>query len=287
MFLKEKPLYCSTDLNLKKSASFQDYVSSQLEIVPRILKTKNNRFYLDWNERQYFLTEYKKGRHYNGSESDLRAIINSLYDFQQCGSAYFTEYKEVKLDELILVESPTVALGITGLGEKNLSQTEKSILQEILLLYKNLEEEYLTIPREKFIMSHGDFILFNIILDGENVVAINDFDNVKVLPRIHDMAEFLVSASLLNYLAPLTNLKLPISTTPDTRVSQYILQQYRERFVLSQHEINLLGTVTEIVWLWTLVLSVFKGDYNLYDLKPALRTLQNRQVKNLINKFCI
>ena len=134
-------------------------------------------------------------------------------------------------------------------------------------------------------MSHSDFIIFNLILDKSGVVAINDFDNVKVLPRIHDMAEFLVSASLLNYNAPLTNLKFPVQAVPNLSTFNYIMNHYVQKYDLSSAEIDLLGSVAEIVWLWTLALAVFKDDYSISDLKPALSSLRSRKVKKIIQAF--
>ena len=286
-FLKEKPLYCSDALSLVRAAHFQDFVASQMEIVPKILSTKTQNYYINWNNRYYFLTEYKKGRHYNGSKRDLDLMIDALYIFQQCGATYLREYKDSRPDELARFESPDVASGIPDIKSKIKSLGEEVIFQEILLLYEDLCSEYISLSKGGYIMSHGDFILFNLILNETGVVAINDFDNAKVLPRIHDMAEFLVSASLLNYVAPLTNLKFPILAGPDETTFIYIMKNYVSKFMLSNNEIVLLGTVAEIVWLWTLVLSVFKGDYSLSDLRPVINTLRSRNVKSLVTNFCV
>jgi len=105
------------------------------------------------------------------------------------------------------------------------------------------------------------------------------------LPRIHDMAEFLVSASLLNYNAPLTNLKLPVQAVPNLLTFNYIMNHYIQKYDLSNDEIDLLGSVSEIVWLWTLALSVFKDDYSISDLKPALNSLRSREVEKIIRTF--
>jgi hypothetical protein len=286
-FLKEKPQYCSDEVSLARAAHFQDFIASQMDIVPKILSTKEQNYYINWKERYYFLTEYKKGRYYNGSQKDIDSMIDALYIFQQCGATYLKEYKDSRPDELARFESPDVASGIPDIKSKIKSQGDEAIFREILLLYEDLCSEYVSLSKEGYIMSHGDFILFNLILNETGVVAINDFDNAKVLPRIHDTAEFLVSASLLNYVAPLTNLKFPILAGPDETTFIYIIKNYVSKFMLSNNEIVLLGTVAEIVWLWTLVLSVFKGDYSLSDLRPAIDTLRSRNVKSLVNNFCV
>ena len=283
-FLKEKPQYCSNKLALKRSAHFQDYVSSRIEIVPKILSTRKN-YYIHWSGRYYFLADYKKGRHYNGSPKDISAMIDALNVFQKTGAAYLDTYKDSRQGEMTRYESPDVASGVIDVKKKVKTENDNLIFQEIVSLYKDLSSEYATFSKEKYIMAHCDFILFNLILDESGVVAINDFDNVKVLPRIHDMAEFLVSATLLNYIAPTTNLKLPIQVNPEKVLFIYILERYISDFKLSNIEKQLLGTITEIIWLWSLVLAVFKDDYSLSDLKPVIDTLNRRRVKNLIDRF--
>jgi len=285
-FLKEKPQYCSNELALKRSAHFQDYVSSRMEIVPKILSTRTKDYYIYWSGRYYFLADYKKGRHYNGSPKDIGAMIDGLNAFQKIGNDYLSIYKDSRQEELTHHESPDVSSGIIDVQKKIKTENDGLVFQEIISLYENLCSEYATFTKEKYTMAHSDFILFNLILDESGVVAINDFDNVKVLPRIHDMAEFLVSATLLNYIAPITNLKLPIQINPEAVLFKYILERYISDFKLSDAEKKLLGTVTEIIWLWSIVLAVFKEDYSLSDLKPAIEALRQRKVKTQIDHFC-
>jgi thiamine kinase-like enzyme len=214
-------------------------------------------------------------------------MIDALNVFQKIGTDYLDTYKDFRQEELARYESPDVASSIIDVKKKVKTENDNLIFQEIVSLYEDLCSEYATFAKEKYTMAHSDFILFNLILDESGVAAINDFDNVKVLPRIHDMAEFLVSATLLNYIAPTTNLKLPIQVNPEKVLLAYILERYVSDFKLSNIEKQLLGTITEIIWLWSLVLAVFKDDYSLSELKPVINTLNKRGVKNLIDRFCL
>jgi hypothetical protein len=286
-FLKEKPLYCSSDLALRRSAHFQEYASHQLDIVPKIFMTLDHDYYVVWNQRRYFLTDYKKGRHYNGSLNDLGVMSDALRTFQACGTSYLEKFKELRTHELFCFESPSIAAGISDVEKSAKTQEDRNLSQEIILIYKNLCSEYSIFPKGRYIMAHSDFTLFNLVFEGSKISAINDFDNVKVLPRVHDMAEFLVSASLLNYIAPLTNLKLPLLTKPDMVAFEYLLLQYKLKFDLTKDEIMMLGTLVEIVWLWTLVLSVFKEDYTLSDLEPAIDSLRQRKTRTLIEDIAM
>ena len=137
-FLKEKPQYCSDELALKRSADFQDYTSLRLKIVPKILLTIEQNHYIVWNGRHYFLTEYKSGRHYNGSQSDLKEIIEALYLFQECGITYLNECKNARQKELTQFESPDIASNIPYLKSRVKTQDDEDALQESVLLYENL-----------------------------------------------------------------------------------------------------------------------------------------------------
>ena len=151
-FLKEKPQYCSDGVALKRSADFQDYTSLRLKIVPKILLTTEQNHYIVWNGRYYFLTEYKNGRHYNGLQSDLKEITEALYLFQQCGITYLKEYKNVRQKELTQFESLDIASSIPDLKSRVKTSDDEDVLQEIILLYDNLCNEYAKIPKDNYIM---------------------------------------------------------------------------------------------------------------------------------------
>jgi hypothetical protein len=133
-------------------------------------------------------------------------------------------------------------------------------------------------------MGHSDFIVFNLIFKNNEVAAINDFDNVKRLPNLHDLAEFLVSATMLNYIGAVTNMKLPVLLEPQKSKFRLIIKFYIQVFSLSKEDFVLLGVIAEIVWLWTLCLSVLKGDYNISDLEEAVVAVEKQKLSNLIKQ---
>ena len=145
-----------------------------------------------------------------------------------------------------------------------------------------LKKEYKSLPNNDYIMSHSDFTIFNLIFKDGNVIAINDFDNSKRLPRMHDLAEFLISSTLLNYIGPMTNMKLPVIVKPDKEKFEIIIKSYMREFHLSNTDCILLGTIAEIVWLWTLCLAILKEDYAISDLTNAVQALEKRRLSNLI-----
>ncbi|OGZ43455.1 MAG: hypothetical protein A3J55_02805 [Candidatus Ryanbacteria bacterium RIFCSPHIGHO2_02_FULL_45_17b] len=231
-------------------------------------------------DRFFFITEFRPGRVFNGSESDIYQILLALRDFQKAANDFDVKdtHKQKSYEPLI-----TIFGLLNGVTKDQLSKNQIILIKEII---ESLKRNYDAIPETRYVMSHGDFALFNIILNGEEIVGINDFDNVAYLPLIHDLAEFLVSASIVHYLGPISNLRLPVFTQPHQRVFSQILTFYKENFSLTAEEIRLLAVVVEMVWLEILLLGVLKGDYKLADISNAVneigkRTVQSRVLKEL------
>ncbi|HEX6977429.1 MAG TPA: phosphotransferase [Patescibacteria group bacterium] len=282
-FLKEKPQYSDDKLSREKSASFQKYASTKLDIVPKILTTVSGQDYILWKKRYFFLTEYKEGRTYNGSDSDVKAMLIALQKLNNCGKDFVSE-KDISQNIIKKIESYEVA-SLVPLIEKYIkSDSEKETYQRILKLFEKLKSEYLEIPKSEYLMSHSDFIVFNLIFKNDKVLAINDFDNAKCLPKIHDLAEFLVSATLLNYNGSVTNMKLPVLLNPDKSKFQIITKSYANDFSLNKSDFKLLAVVAEIVWAWTLCLSILKEDYTISDLSPVISLLEKNYLSGLIRQ---
>lgn len=167
---------------------------------------------------------------------------------------------------------------------KSSGNDAKSKLKQIEKIINKLKHEYDSIPQTRYIMSHGDFALFNILFNERGVSSINDFDNVTYFPRVHDLAEFVVSASIVHYLGPISNLRLPVFLKPNESVLSQILDFYSKFFSLSPDEIRLLSIITDIVWLEILLLAVLKDDYKINDIMGAIKALDGGVLRSKILK---
>lgn len=283
-FLKEKPKYSSDEISLNRSFLFQEYSSLKLLKVPKIKLTEDGEYYIRWKEKFYFLTEYKRGRVFNGSLGDIASMLKALKDLQVVGDE-FKNKNNIPSGVLDIVESYEVAKYTTLVEKFIQSKKDRIIYKRIIKCQNNLKKEYLKHKKINYLMAHSDYIVFNLVFDDKGVIAINDYDNAKVLPRIHDLAEFLVSSTLLNYVGSTTNLKLPVLLTPQSEKLKIILKEYKDLFSLSDDELKLLSTIAEIVWLWTLSLSILKGDYALSDLENALDLIEKHELSKTILKF--
>ncbi len=146
-----------------------------------------------------------------------------------------------------------------------------------------LKREYGSIERKKYAMSHSDCILFNFQIFDHKAI-LHDFDNAKVLPSVHDIAEFFVSSCLLNYAGSITNLKLPVFLSCHKKNTKGLIKKIVNE--LEKDEITLIPICIEIIWLWSLMLGVIKDDYDLNDLAPATENIFERKLsKELYSLF--
>lgn len=279
-FLKEKPEYCSEEQTRNRAAEFQNYIHASTQIAPEVFSTVSGSYYTYWEGRYFFLTEFKEGRIYNGSEKDLVCALNSLKEFRRAAQAY-----DAASSPTGHRESFSAISFLPYVKEHVKSREDEEVFARVKLLLNSLTDSYLALHHENYEMCHGDFSLFNLLFDTSGVVAINDFDNIDRYPRIHDLAEFLVSATLINYIAPITNLKLPVLTKPSRRPFLRILDYYSRNFNLSASEKDLLPVVAEIVWLEILLLAVAKGDYTFLDIDAALKQIESRYLRLEVSRI--
>ncbi len=121
-FLKEKPIYCSDEQSLQLAAEFQNYLCWSLEFIPPILKTIEGKWYVRWNNRHYFLTEFKPGRIYSGSELDNYKMLSSLKDIQDMASRFKPgKIKPVKSYETLHLISLVEEKSKTSEEKKNIN----------------------------------------------------------------------------------------------------------------------------------------------------------------------
>lgn len=270
-FLKEKPEYCSSYQRRESAADFQEYLSEQISIVPRIQRTRHGDRYIQWNDRFLFLSEYKPGRLFNGSIDDLESILVALQRLQVTALGYKYTAQDSKSYDLLI---PTELIKKFCYSDKDREDFER--IEKVLEKIKN---EYLCFGSVPYVMSHGDFSLFNILFTSKSIASINDFDNAQPLPRIQDLAEFLVSSTLINYLAPLSNLKHPVYLDPERIKFRMILNYYRTEFQLSELEMRLLPVLAELVWLDILLLAVLKEDYTINDIMPGIACIEQERLR--------
>ena len=273
-FLKEKPLYCSDTLSMQRSSFFQDFCSKKIHFIPKIIRTKDNNFYFEFENRKYFLQEYINGRLFNGSKKDISRMLDIINELNIAGKK-FLDHTNLPKDTTKKFNSFEIATLIPTLDKFIKNEKDRFTFNKIQTTFDNLKNEYNLAGNSSFVMAHSDCILFNFIFSGDKTYLI-DFDNTKVLPRIHDIAEFFVSATSLNYITDINNLKRPVLTKPNKIFLKIILSFYKKKFNFTKKEILLFPIIVDVVWLWTLCLSILKEDYRLEDIERILEIINDK-----------
>lgn len=284
-FLKEKPFYSIEPSQLKRSFLFQEFCSLNSSLVPKILKTISGEFYINLDNKVLFLTQYIVGRNFNGTNTDLVKILGTLKEINNLGTYYFKHSTEnINYKYFTKNGTPDITIPLIYLKNNVKNKTDKNIFNLLNTTFEFLKNEYNKIPIEQYSVSHCDCTIFNFLLSHEKTL-LNDFDNVKVMPRIHDLAEFFVSNTLINYTGEITNLRKPIFLKPSARESEIILENYRHNFQLSEKEKELFPICVEIIWLWTIALSVIKEDYIFADLLEPMSKIKDRSLNIEIKRL--
>ncbi|MEK7136474.1 MAG: hypothetical protein AAB821_02690 [Patescibacteria group bacterium] len=274
LFLKEKPFYSKGSGELFRSSTFQDYCAKNSQRFVGILKTKDGRHFLDFEGSIYFITPFADGKSFNGKTEDLLKILATIVELQHLGKKYLEENTNTR-EYLPENKSYDIVLPFSLLEPMITTNGDRETLNNLKKALGILIEEYNSFANIEYIMSHGDCILFNFQISGE-VAILHDFDNAKVLPNIHDIAEFFVSSCLINYSGSVTNLKLPIFLSCHKETSDIMAKEILKH--LKTGEEKLLPICIEIIWLWTLMLSVIKEDHKITDLVPAIQNISERKL---------
>lgn len=275
-FLKEKPFYSKGPQELFRSSTFQDYCARHSSSFVEIIKTKDKECFFEFDGKTYFITPYLEGGNFSGKHEELISMLDTLIELKGLGKKYLDEnLAAYDLGMLAENKSYDVILPFLLLDpmiRTKEDQTTFSRLKEVLDI---LRTEFDSQDGVEYGMCHGDCILFNFQVLPDRTI-LHDFDNAKVLPAIHDIAEFFVSSCLLNYAGSITNLKLPIFLNTHEAIAKQMAHRISQH--LTEKEKRLLPICIEIIWIWTLMLSVIKEDYKMTDLAPAIENIFQRKL---------
>lgn len=281
-FLKEKPFYSKGSEELFRSSTFQDYCANHSKNFVEILKSKNNSSFLEFGDKIYFITPYTGGTSFSGKKEELIQMLDTIIQLKHLGKDYLMENVDKKYI-LPPNKSYEVILPLSLLEPMILTDLDKKVFLDLKKALDILKTEYDSFNDIEYIMSHSDCILFNFQILSDKAI-LHDFDNAKVLPNIHDLAEFFVSSCLLNYTGNVTNLKLPIFLNTHKNTSDPVIKKIAQN--LTTKEKLLIPTCIEIIWIWNLMLSVIKEDYKINDLIPVIENIFQRTLhKELVTIF--
>lgn len=264
IFLKVKPAYCSDEASLEKSAYLQNFLAERLHFIPPIIKTIDRLDYLKINNEIFFVTKYIPGDYFNGSDCDVKAAGAALGKMHKISKKIKKEFKQ-KLS--IEISSFFMDLAIDHLKKNNFLSSYQNDVSLLTSFLNKAETRLNKLSKRYFLLAHGDYNPFNLIYDfnKRSVIAINDFDNVEYLPRIHDLAEGLLTFCYIHYKGNSSSYQDFLGSYCPTKANIF-LNSYLQYVKLSQVEIGLLNLFVKIIWIELICLGIIRDDYSFDKL---------------------
>lgn len=260
-FLKEVPWYCDTPEFLEFSHAFQKQLREAGAPIPEICETRGHGTWLDYDDRRLTLTRFVKGRRYNFTPLDAEAAgkalfaVHDLQDESKLPMYHGDHFMDLARDHISLVplERPDV--------NANLSPTVIPALQSITEDFGRVLTGGGFLELKTFVV-HGDFNPWNISYTdaGSEVLAIFDFDNADRHPRLHDLAEALMTFSgVITYRTGSTRFEA-VSHSIASDMARAFLSGYGVSS-LKEAEFLLLPYACGLIAVEFVCLGLLRGDF--------------------------
>ncbi|MBN8549448.1 MAG: phosphotransferase [Deltaproteobacteria bacterium] len=265
VFLKRKPEYCSSMEHLSNSSAFQNYLSSCVPWVPRIVPTASGNSFAHLGQRIYFITPYIEGTLFSGATEESTACARVLAQMHRASLAWEAAPSGTPVDSQQVALYFVEGIGKVKFPDRVLRSTIQTAMAEHARRY--------AVPLSDSIRcawTHGDFAPFNVVFRRNEVVAVNDFDNVAYGPLARDLAITLLTHCGIYYFGSTSGFNTPISTYIDHDRMVKMLEAYEEVLPLSVDERAALPRHMALHWLELMGLGLIRGDFALNDVGDVL-----------------
>jgi Ser/Thr protein kinase RdoA (MazF antagonist) len=240
----------------------QHSLSRFLPYIPRIIFTKEGSPYAQIGEDFFLLTKYVEGDFF----------IEKLEQSVNCASA-LGEMHKTALEKLPsqsdFIDSTEETLRFIDMAE-GLNFPSLDLKRSILNKMRESAAKYKATNIGKKGWLHGDFSPFNMVFKGDQLIAVNDFDNVAFGVLARDLAECLLTHTGINYAGTTSSLRTPIRRTIDSSRMKAMYIAYLEKNPISSSELVDLPNQMVLIWLELMVLGLLRGDFSLRDVEMAL-----------------
>ena len=189
--LKQWPRYCQSDEELRFILAVQDCARDRGVPISPILTTRDDRRVFDWRGRRFSV------QHFVGNPYDAQRPKQILSCAATLGQ-YHRAVAQVRLEGgqwgVVDLSRHHLETLRNAVIEGQLSPEDKRHVQEALadlqemLTFTERRMELLGWSDLDVIPVHGDYHQFNCRFEGDRVVAIVDFDNSRLEPRLYDVA---------------------------------------------------------------------------------------------------
>lgn len=260
-FLKEKPLYSIDEKQLKIASMLQIELSQQLSFIPQILLTERGDPYARMGGEILFLTPFIDGDVFMGKLTQSISSARALGEMHKA-SRVITPGLET--------ETTSESLSTMVDWAEALPFPDTTLKANVSSRMRQLGLKHRVSQNGTYGWVHADVAPYNTIYKGNDVIAINDFDNAMFGPLAKDLAITLLDHCALNYAGPTSSFRTPIRTKIDTERMSKMLTTYLET---SNNEISQLSDLPNQIssmWIEYMALGLLRGDFSLKDVSTAL-----------------
>lgn len=233
------------DVHLQRHAMI-NWLHARNFAAPGLIPTRDGKTLLILDGRTYEVMECVQGSDYSPEQPGQLSSVAATLARYHLTIRGFTTPPETHTPRY----SPQAVLSLT---ELLLERDIMGDLQDVLSWYdarasylrsRMFDSNYNTLPH---LMIHGDMHRDNVLLSGDQVTALLDYDQATWDARIVDIADALIAFATS---AKVDNLMWGLfQTTLDEECTCQFIEAYSSVWSLSHAELSMLPTIIELLWL--------------------------------------
>lgn len=190
--IKEFPWYCANETFVDAVLSFQDILSKNVPI-PKILKTKNDKFYIQDEKSKsfFFIQEFKTAHSWKGTHSQAFSLGTLLGNFHR----HAQQTSNVAVPKETIFEVATGLLKLTAsIDDPEWNAIKETFIKKTIDDFAITENESKKLGYYQILFPiHADYNYTNILFGEKGEVkGLLDFDNSLIDNPIHDIAQALI-----------------------------------------------------------------------------------------------
>lgn len=115
------------------------------------------------------------------------------------------------------------------------------------------------------------------------MIAVNDFDNVGLLLKTHDLAEAIITFSYMPYKGCSSNFSNILPERVDVDNANTLLKGYRFVMTIERNELKILDKIIMSIWIELICLGIIRDDFDfevIFDFHKIRKQVENF-VKNI------
>lgn len=265
-FLKERPSYSVDPERQRVTSMLQTILAEQLTFIPPIIKTVDDKPHAEIEGKIMYLTPFIQGDLFMGRLEQSISSANALGLMHKAAQSIPPEVE---------TETTTQSLQIMVGWAEELDFPDTNLKKKVISKMRYLGNKYEVSQEGLYGWMHADVAPYNTIYHGNEVLAINDFDNVMYGPLAKDLAIMLLDHTALNYAGPTSSFRTPIRTVVETDRMDQMLQAYLLSSENNMRDLIDLPNQLTSMWVEYMALGLLRGDFSLKNVNEALEFSDN------------